>query len=270
MALIDLLPSLVRMSKLYVNAKKVFDSNKNAGDALVEIRKIEKHWSGSSGFPLKTYEPLEAIGASNVLIDLAKMYLELDAPDDAMRCLMGIDDALFNFMQKLGQTIPDKSKIATAFENLILAKQYRAKAVAQKKDYDTCVELLKEAINMSNHMLVHHPSVQFFQDIYEDSIVFSYKVYSYLREHHSNDKSSYVKLFKDAYATILKNDPGNNLLEMYLRETEKHEEEVAEILRMQHLTKYAFAGLNKTEREEAIKHAQELAREKGCDMSWLS
>ena len=86
--------------------------------------------------------------------------------------------------------IPDKSKIATAFENLILAKQYRAKAVAQKKDYDTCVELLKEAINMSNHMLVHNPSVQFFQDIYEDSIVFSYKVYSYLREHQSNDKSS--------------------------------------------------------------------------------
>ena len=220
MALIDLLPSLVRMSKLYVNAKKVFDSNKNAGDALVEIRKIEKHWSGSSGFPVKTYEPLTAIGVCIGFIDVAKMYIELDAPDDALRCLMDVDDALWESLQKLPQTMQNKSRIDTAFQNIIFARAYMAKAHAQKKDYEICVELLEGAIDMANKMAVHNPSVQFFQDLYDDSILLSYKVYSYLKEKHPNNKSSYVKLFKEAYAIMLKDDPGNSRLEKYLKETE--------------------------------------------------
>ena len=73
---------------------------------------------------------------------------------------------------------------------------------------------------MANHMAVHNPSVKFFQDVYDDSILLSYKVYSYLKEKHPNNKSSYVKLFKEAYATMLKDDPGNSRLEKYLKETE--------------------------------------------------
>lgn len=224
MALVDLLPDLVRMSKLYVNAKKVFDSNKNAGEALVEIRKIEKHWSGSSGFPVKNAEPLTAIGVCIGLIDVAKMYIDLDAPDDALRCLMDVDDALWESLQKLPQTMQNKSRIDTAFQNIIFARAYMAKAHAQKKDYNTCVVLLEDAMNMANHMAVHNPSVKFFQDVYDDSILLSYKVYSYLKEKHPNNKSSYVKLFKEAYATMLKDDPGNSRLEKYLKETENDDQ----------------------------------------------
>lgn len=224
MALVDLLPNLVRMSKLYVNAKKVFNSNKNAGEKLVEIKKIEKHWSGSSGFPVKTYEPLTAIGVCIGFIDVAKMYIELDAPDDALRCLMDVDDALWESLQKLPQTMQNKSRIDTAFQNIIFARAYMAKAHAQKKDYEICVDLLENAMNMANHMAVHNPSVKFFQDVYDDSILLSYKVYSYLKEKHPNNKSSYVKLFKEAYATMLKDDPGNSRLEKYLKETENDDQ----------------------------------------------
>ena len=221
MALVDLLPNLVRMSKLYVNAKKVFDSNKNAGEALVEIRKIEKHWSGSSGFPVKTYEPLTAIGVSIGLIDVAKMYIELDAPDDALRCLMDVDDALYNSMQKLPQTEHNRSRIETAFQKLIFARAYMAKALAQKREYIKCVELLKDAINEANYLAGNNPSIKFFQDVYDDSILLSYKVYTYIKEHHLRYNPIFVALFRDAYATALEEDAGNCRLERYVKETEQ-------------------------------------------------
>ena len=240
MAIVDLLPDLFRAGKMYVEAKEVFKSNKTEEEKLRQIKKIDKHWHGSSGFPLKTYGPIKAIGVCIALVDMSKFYIELREPDEALRCLDGVSETLSNIVMTLPPTGRNVGHFNTAHTNNVWAQLYMAKAYGQKVVNGTCyffyysTSCCERASSFARMMAESNPSISLYQDLYDDTITFSYRLYKYLQESlmvkkSENDlldfmcdvTSSYVrnllsKDFEQLFVSLLEKDPGNSRIETYL------------------------------------------------------
>ena len=209
MGLNKLLPRSIRMALFYAKAKKLVANNSFSREEKIErIHKLEKSWIGDiTGIIRGTGEQDAAIVIG--CKDVASIYLQLQAPDDALRYLNAVEN-VFPLILEI------KSQSEAILEGFLFSLYHRGNAYAQKGQVDLCAQQFDRLNLTLNEQISNNPANARLQDVYKYFNKQIFNTYINIAENYPNQKQEVYRICLNQLKTFDKRDPGNEQIQGYI------------------------------------------------------
>lgn len=212
--LCKVLPKSVCLALLYKESTTIAkDDRLSAQQKLEKIHEKEVKWGGQEGFNPKSVGKIQAPAICIGLKDMAGIFVKLNSPDDALRCINAIGTSLADILNDIPVTAEKARKRQHIFEGLIFSWANEANAYAQKNDIER-VRLIYSKINQ--YMLAtieEDPSNKRLNDLYNHMNYQTFNTFV-------NMADTFPTTKQEAYYTCLKllksfdrRDPDNDILQ---------------------------------------------------------
>lgn len=213
MGLIDMIPVSVRLGSLYVKARKIAEAgDKSNEEKLQQIYRLERHWSGKSGFDPTTVGHLQAPAIYIGKKDMARIFTSLHAPDDALRYADGLGDQIMDFLSRMPDDKDGANRRASVYEAQVFAWYYEAVAHAQKNDIER-TRLLFSKINQNMLATIEaDPANKRLNDVYHYMINETFETFVSYIDMYPDNKQQALRLLLNLLKTFDRRDPGNELI----------------------------------------------------------
>lgn len=206
MGLIKLFPRSIRMALYYVKSKKVSVNKSISREAKIEaVHKLEKKWIGN------VFEVLRGTKEQDVAIaigvkDMAKIFVKLDAPDDALNYLNSVED-IFPVLLDI------KNNNSSVFEAYIFSLFLRGNAYALKGLIDECYNQF-DLVNVKlNEQMASEPSNSRLQSMNNYLTEQMFDVYLILADKFPEKRQPAYRACLNQLKVFLERDPGNDIIQ---------------------------------------------------------
>ena len=187
MGLNKLLPRTIRMVLFYVKANKLVANNSFSREEKIErIHKLEKSWIGDITGIIRGTGKQDAaivIGCK----DVASIYLQLQAPDDALRYLNAVENVFPLILEK-------KSQSEAILEGFLFSLYHRGNAYAQKGQVDLCAQQFDRLNLTLNEQISNNPANARLQDVYKYFNKQIFNTYINIAENYPNQKQGVYRI----------------------------------------------------------------------------
>lgn len=206
MGLQKILPRSVRMAFLYVKSKKIAASNNLTREAkITAIRKKEKGWIVTPSDILKgDGEQDRAIAVG--LKDLAKIYISLEAPDDALRCLYVVEKEFPKILKR-------KKHTEAITETFIFSMLYKGIAYAQKGIVNLCQTQFDQLNLKLNNLISEDPSSSRLQELYNYCNNRIFYTYLSIAEKYPDQEQLAYRTCLNQLKSFDERDPNNEIIQ---------------------------------------------------------
>ena len=209
MGLLKILPRSIRVALFYVKAKKI-SSNKAISHQvkLDSIHKKEKSWIGNVS------EIIKGTGEQDVAIviglkDIASIYIQMEAPDDALRYLNTIEDYFPRILER-------KAHVESFYEAFLFSFLHRGKAYALKGNIVSCYDQFDFLNCKINERITTDPSNSRLHNLYKHINSQVYRTYMNLANKYPEKEQIVFQTCLSQFKVFDERDPGNEQIQDYI------------------------------------------------------